>query len=259
MVLQHRELSGLVFGVSSVSIKEAVKKSYSCIIKTYYYFNTASYFKLVHICFMLQSIAVIEDDEKIRTCLVEQMRLNMDVENIIEFSNGEAAIKELSVNPVEIAMFDIQLPGIDGIECIRKLKLIHPRMQCMVLTVYDNADTVFKALRAGANSYILKSTTSERIIEAINELYSGGSPISSDIARKVIEAFQVKENGNDFFQHLSKREQEMLEQLSHGFRYKEIAEHLFISTETVRTHIRNIYEKLQVNSRVEALKKTGLI
>jgi DNA-binding NarL/FixJ family response regulator len=208
---------------------------------------------------MLKSIAVIEDDEKIRTYLVKQMRLNMSVEDIFEFGNGEAAVKELSVNPVEIALFDIQLPGIDGIECIRKLRLIHPRMQFMVLTIYDNADTIFKALRAGANSYILKSTPPERVIEAIQELYRGGSPISSEIARKVIEAFQVKENGNEYFQHLSKREQEMLEQLSHGFRYKEIADNLFVSTETVRTHIRNIYEKLQVNSRIQALKKTGLL
>jgi DNA-binding NarL/FixJ family response regulator len=208
---------------------------------------------------MLKSIAVIEDDDKIRTYLVKQMRLNMDVEDIFEFSNGEAAVKYLSVNPVEIALFDIQLPGIDGIECIRKLRLIHPRTQFMVLTVYDNADTIFKALRAGANSYILKSTPPERVIEAIHELYNGGSPISSEIARKVIDAFQVKENGNEYFQHLSKREQEMLEQLSHGFRYREIADNLFVSTETVRTHIRNIYEKLQVNSRIQALKKTGLL
>jgi len=208
---------------------------------------------------MLKSIAIIEDDDKIRTYLVKQMQLSMDVDNIVEFSNGEIALKELSANPVEIALFDIQLPGIDGIECIRKLKIIHPRMQFMVLTIYDNADTIFKALRAGANSYILKSTPPDRVIEAIYELYNGGSPISSEIARKVIDAFQVKENGNEYFQYLSKREQEMLEQLSHGFRYKEIADNLHISTETVRTHIRNIYEKLQVNSRVEALKKTGLL
>lgn len=208
---------------------------------------------------MLKSIAIIEDDEKIRTYLVNQMRLSMEVENIVEFGHGETALKELAVHPVEIALFDIQLPGIDGIECIRKLKIIHPRMQFMVLTVYDNADTIFNALRAGANSYILKSTPPERIIEAIYELYNGGSPISSEIARKVIDAFQIKENGNEYFQHLSKREQEMLEQLSHGFRYKEIADKLFVSIETVRTHIRNIYEKLQVNNRIEALRKTGLI
>lgn len=208
---------------------------------------------------MLKSIAIIEDDEKIRTYLVNQMRLSMEVENIVEFGHGETALKELVIHPVEIALFDIQLPGIDGIECIRKLKIIHPRMQFMVLTVYDNADTIFNALRAGANSYILKSTPPDRIIEAIYELYNGGSPISSEIARKVIDAFQIKENGNEYFQHLSKREQEMLEQLSHGFRYKEIADKLFVSIETVRTHIHNIYEKLQVNNRIEALKKTGLI
>jgi DNA-binding NarL/FixJ family response regulator len=118
---------------------------------------------------------------------------------------------------------------------------------------------VFDALKAGASSYILKNTVPAKIIEAIQELHHGGSPISSQIARKVIEAFQLKETRNEYFQTLSRREQEILEQLSRGFRYKEIADKFFVSVETVRTHIRNIYEKLQVNSRVEALKKTGLL
>lgn len=129
----------------------------------------------------------------------------------------------------------------------------------MILTVYDDADTIFSALKAGASSYMLKSTPPEKILEAINELYSGGSPISSQIARKVIEAFTIKEKANEYFQELSRREQEMLELLSKGFRYKEIADKLFLSVETVRTHIRNVYEKLQVNCRIEALKKTGLL
>ena len=128
-----------------------------------------------------------------------------------------------------------------------------------MLTVYDNPDIVFEALKAGAISYLLKSTPSEKIVEAIEEVYHGGSPISSQIARKVIEAFAVKQNINDYFQDLSRREQEVLEKLAKGYRYKEIADKLFVSIETVRTHIRNIYEKLQVNSRVEALKKTGLL
>lgn len=132
-------------------------------------------------------------------------------------------------------------------------------MQCMVLTVYDKPDTVFEALKAGAISYLLKSTPAAKIREAIEEVYHGGSPISSQIARKVIEAFSVKEKTNDYFQELSRREQEVLEQLSKGYRYQEIADKLFVSIETVRTHIRNIYEKLQVNTRVEALKKTGLL
>jgi DNA-binding NarL/FixJ family response regulator len=205
------------------------------------------------------SIAIVEDDSTIRHYLAEQIRLHIDVKELYEFENGETALQQLTATPVDIALFDIQLTGMSGIECMQKLKMIHPRMQMMVLTVYDNADTIFDALKAGAASYILKNTTPEKIIEAIHELHQGGSPISSQIARKVIEAFQLKEKTNDFFQALSRREQEILEQLSKGYRYKEIADKLFISTDTVRTHIRHIYEKLQVNSRVEALKKTGFL
>ena len=205
------------------------------------------------------SIAIIEDDAKVRQYLAEQIQLQIAVQQVYEFADGESALPQLTAHPVDIALFDVQLPGMSGIECIQKLKIIHPRMQMMVLTVYDNADTIFDALKAGAGSYILKNTPPEKIIEAIQELYNGGSPISSQIARKVIEAFQVKEKTNDYFQNLSRREQEILEQLSKGYRYKEIADKLFISTDTVRTHIRHIYEKLQVNSRVEALKKTGFL
>jgi DNA-binding NarL/FixJ family response regulator len=214
----------------------------------------------LHLCTMPTfSLAIIEDDEAIRRYLAEQIRLHTDVERLEEFADAESALQHLSSDPVELALFDIQLPGMSGIDCIQKLKIIHPRMQVMVLTVYDNADKVFDALKAGASSYILKNTPPEKIIEAILELYNGGSPISSQIARKVIEAFQMKEKTNDYFQQLSRREQEILEQLSRGFRYKEIADKLFVSVETVRTHIRNIYEKLHVNNRVEALKKTGLL
>jgi len=207
----------------------------------------------------IQSIAIIEDNEGIRQFLSENIRIHIDVERLEEFADAETALSQLSADPVEIALFDVQLPGMSGIECMRKLKIIHPRMQMMVLTVYDNADSIFDALKAGASSYILKNTPPEKIIEAIQELYNGGSPISSQIARKVIEAFQLRENTNEYFQTLSRREQEILEQLSRGFYYKEIADKLSISFETVRTHIRHIYEKLQVNSRVEALKKTGLL
>ena len=207
----------------------------------------------------IASIAIIEDDDEIRHYLAEQVRMHIDVERLETFADAESALQQLSVYPVELAMFDVELPGMNGIECMRRLKVIHPRMQGMMLTVYDNSDTIFEALKAGASSYILKNTAPEKIMEAVQDLYNGGSPISSQIARKVIEAFQVKQNANEIFQQLTRREQEMLEQLSKGFRYKEIADKLFISIETVRTHIRNIYEKLQVNSRIEALKKTGLI
>lgn len=208
---------------------------------------------------IIGSIAIIEDDEKIRHYLSEQIQLQVDVKNLKVYADAESALEEMTEEPVDIALFDVNLPGMSGIDCIRQLKILHPQMQMMVLTVYDNPDTIFDALKAGATSYLLKSTPAHKILEAIAEVQQGGSPISSQIARKVIEAFAVKEKTNEYFQELSKREQEILEQLSRGFQYKEIADKLFISLDTVRTHIRNIYEKLQVNNRTAALKKTGLM
>lgn len=207
----------------------------------------------------IKSIAIIEDDEKVRNFIAKQIQLFIDVEELRVFENAEAALIELAKSPVEIALFDINLPKMNGIDCIQRLKILHPKMQMMVLTVYDNNEHIFSALKAGAVSYLLKNTPSQKLIEAIEEVHKGGSTISGQIARKVIEAFAVKEKTNDYFQELSKREQEILENLSKGYRYKEIADKLFVSIETVRTHIRNIYEKLQVNSRAEALKKTGLL
>ena len=207
----------------------------------------------------INSIAIIEDDETVLHYLAEQIQLCIDVAELRVFGNAETALKELIAEPVDIALFDVNLPGMNGIDCIRKLKMVHPKTQCMVLTVYDKPDIIFEALKAGAISYLLKSTPAEKIIEAIAEVNKGGSPISSQIARKVIEAFAIKENTNEYFQNLTRREQEILENLSMGYRYKEIADKLFVSLDTVRTHVRNIYEKLQVNSRVDALKKTGLL
>jgi DNA-binding NarL/FixJ family response regulator len=207
----------------------------------------------------IRSIAIVEDDEKVRNYLAEEIHLQIDVEELRVFANAETALKELSANPADIGLFDIQLPVMNGIECIRRLKILHPGMQMMVLTVYDNPDNIFNALKAGATGYLLKTTPPSKIIDAISDVYHGGSPISSQIARKVIEAFALIGKTNEYFQQLSRREQEILEELSKGLRYKEIADKLFVSLETVRTHIRNIYEKLQVNSREEALKKTGLL
>ena len=207
----------------------------------------------------VDSISIVEDDEKVRRSLADQIQRHMQVTDLRVFADAETALCELTANPVEIGLFDINLPGMSGIDCIQRLKIIHPKMQMMVLTVYDNTDSIFQALEAGATGYLLKSTPPEKVVEAIRELYEGGSPISSQIARKVLEAFATKGKANKYFQDLSRREQEILEQLRKGFRYKEIADQLFLSIDTVRTHTRNIYEKLQVNSRVEALKKTGFL
>ena len=142
----------------------------------------------------INSIAIIEDDETVLHYLAEQIQLCIDVAELRVFGNAETALKELIAEPVDIALFDVNLPGMNGIDCIRKLKMVHPKTQCMVLTVYDKPDIIFEALKAGAISYLLKSTPAEKIIEAIAEVNKGGSPISSQIARKVIEAFAIKKN-----------------------------------------------------------------
>lgn len=207
----------------------------------------------------IESLAIIEDDNRIRDYLADQIKQHINITRIETFDNAESALDSLTVNPVSVALFDVQLPGMTGIECIKRLKVIHPKIEMMVLTVYDDAETIFNALKAGATSYLLKSTPPNKVAEAIEEVCQGGSPISSQIARKVIDAFASREKTKKYFQELSRREQEILEHLSKGFRYKEIADKLFLSVDTVRTHVRNIYEKLQVNSRIEALKKTGFI
>lgn len=206
------------------------------------------------------SLAIIEDNDKIRNYLFQLLLDAFPEAEVSAYANGEDAFNALKDDPVEMVLFDIELPGMSGIECMYKLKAIHLHMQCMMLTVFDDAENIFKAIKAGANSYMLKNTPPAKIVEAINDLQNGGSPMSSQIARKVIEAFQQTDNiKNPSYHLLSRREQEIVQVLAKGFRYKEIADQLFLSQETIRTHIRNIYEKQQVNSRVEALKKIGLL
>ncbi|MBC7890417.1 MAG: response regulator transcription factor [Ferruginibacter sp.] len=206
------------------------------------------------------SLAIIEDNDKIRNYLFQLIGDAFPETEVTAYPDGEAAFEALKDEPVDMVLFDIELPGISGIECMYKLKAIHLQMQCMMLTVFDDVENIFKAIKAGATSYMLKNTPPLKIIEAITDLRNGGSPMSSQIARKVIEAFQQTGNSkNQSYHSLSRREQEIIRVLAKGFRYKEIADQLYLSQETIRTHIRNIYEKLQVNSRSEALKKAGLI
>ncbi len=208
----------------------------------------------------LSSLAVIEDNKTIREYLYPLICTAFPETDVMVFATAEDALQVLINDPVDMVLFDIELPGMSGIECMYKLKSVHRQMQCMMLTVFDDAENIFKAIKAGATGYILKNTSPEKIFEAITDLYNGGSPMSSQIARKVIEAFQQTDNSkNESYHSLSRREQEIIQILAQGYRYKEIADQLFLSQETIRTHIRNIYEKLHVNSRWEALKKTGII
>lgn len=207
-------------------------------------------------------IVIIEDDEKIRNYLAALIAGSGEFDLQATFATAEEAILYFENNmgdDVELVLTDIQLPGKSGIEFIAWLKPIRPYIQFMILSAYDDADRIFKALKAGATGYILKSTEAARLIEALHDLRKGGSPMSNEVARKVVNAFKQDIDYKDAKEQLSGREKEVLQQLAKGFSYKDIAEKLFISVETVRTHIRNIYEKLQAGSRNEALRKAGLL
>ncbi|GAA4320007.1 response regulator transcription factor [Flaviaesturariibacter amylovorans] len=207
------------------------------------------------------SLVIIEDDEAIRNYLTALIAGSGSFNLAGTFPSAEAArtfFTEGLGDGVELVLTDIQLPGMSGIDFIAWLKPLRPELQFMVLSVYDDADRVFKALKAGASGYVLKNTPAARLIDALQDLQRGGSPMSSQIARKVVMAFQEDFTYVDPQASLTLREKEVLEHLSRGFSYKEIAAGLFISIETVRTHIRNIYEKLHAGNRSEALRKAGL-
>lgn len=204
-------------------------------------------------------VAILEDEGSIRESLEDLLTGHDDIDLVGVFANGELALKTLLEAPVDVALCDINLPGMSGIEVIAQLKGKYPELQCVVLSAYEDTDHIFKALRAGATGYILKAQQLEQVISAIKDVHAGGSPMSSGIARKVVMEFGNQKTTEVKCEELSRRENEILELLAKGFRYKEIAAKLFVSTETIRTHIHNIYVKLQVNSRQEALRKAGIV
>jgi DNA-binding NarL/FixJ family response regulator len=200
------------------------------------------------------SIAIIEDDKVIRESLKNLIEATEGFECAGAFADAEAGLKFLTDDPADIVLMDIHLPVMDGIECVRRLKSIHPEMQFIMCTVFQDDDSVFNALKAGATGYILKKDYSGKIIDAIRELRDGGSPMTPQIARRVLESFK-RPAVNDDIHLLTKREAEMLNLLVKGLRYKEIADKLFLSTATVRKHIYNVYQKLHVQSRTDAINK----
>lgn len=208
------------------------------------------------------SVCIVEDNQDIRHALEQILSLSPGFELAGSFSSGEEALLGIPLARPQVVMMDIQLGGIDGIECVRILKVRCPEILFMMCTVYEDDTKIFEALRAGANGYVLKKTTPDKLLEAVRELFNGGSPMSSQIARKVVAAFQGKHQGgadiledNGRLDSLSNREFEILEMLAKGMIYKEIALSLYISAETVRKHVYHIYEKLHVGNRVEAINK----
>jgi len=202
-------------------------------------------------------VCIVDDNNDIRSALEEIIRLADGYKLLASFSSGEEALKKIPVFHPDVVLMDINLGGMSGIECVRRLKPEHPEILYMMCTVYEEDEKIFEALSAGANGYILKKTTPPKLLDAIRELNEGGAPMSSQIARKVVTAFQAKpvSTESSSISVLSNREKEILELLSKGMLYKEIAAQLFISQETVRKHVYHIYEKLHVNNRVEAVNK----
>lgn len=201
------------------------------------------------------SLVIVEDLAEVREGLKQFISLNPEFTILDTFQTAEEAMHELPrLNP-DIVIMDINLPSMSGIECIRQIKKKTPRTQFMMFTVYENDEKVFEALKAGASGYLLKNTGLLQLIEALKELYNGGSPMSANIARKLVTLFREEHTEAEPTTGLSKRENEILQLLSKGLLYKEIADQLSISTGTVRQHIHKIYEKLHVQNRTEALNK----
>jgi DNA-binding NarL/FixJ family response regulator len=201
------------------------------------------------------NVAIVEDEDEVREGLALLINGSEGFRCVLTYARAESALPGILENRPDVVLMDINLPGMSGIECMRKLKVRQPDLPIMMLTVYDDDEKIFESLTSGASGYLLKTTRPIKLLEAIQELHGGGSPMSSRIARRVVQTFQTMGPSAKETENLSKREHEVLSYLAKGYRYREIAETLFISIETVRTHLRNIYEKLHVRSRGEAVLK----
>jgi DNA-binding NarL/FixJ family response regulator len=199
-------------------------------------------------------VSIVEDLEEVREGLAELIQSDKELLMVGSFKDAESALGNLSDLQADVVVMDINLPGMSGIDCIKSLKGKCPDTQFMMFTVYENDEKVVQALRAGATGYLLKRTEPKKILESIKELNQGGSPMSSNIARKLLTIF-VHEKAVAKKEILSDRENEVLQLLADGLLYKEIADRLHIGHGTVRQHIHNIYEKLHVSNRTEAVNK----
>ena len=200
-------------------------------------------------------VAIVEDSREVREGLAYLLNASRDYECVAAFSNGEEAIRHASLLESCIVLMDIGLPGISGIDCIRQLKLQLQNVEIMVLTVFEDDEKIFASIESGATGYLVKSTPPAKILEAITDLNNGGSPMSNQIARRVVESVKSKNDPPAPLGQLTDREQVVIENLARGYLYKEIADRLDISIHTVRSHVHNIYEKLHVSNRTEALRR----
>ena len=200
-------------------------------------------------------IAIVDDNKKLRESITTFVGGTPGLKCVSAYGSAAEALQHLPNDKPDVVLMDINMPGMDGIECVARLKSQTPEMQIVMLTVYEDTDKIFRALAAGANGYLLKRASPSQILEAIRDVHAGGSAMSSSIARKVVASFQRAAPVTPARTHLSPREQEVLDGLSRGLTYHAIADELGIGVETIRTHIKRIYEKLHVQSRTEAVAK----
>jgi DNA-binding NarL/FixJ family response regulator len=202
-------------------------------------------------------VSFVEDDARARRIFADWLSHAADLQLVSRFADAESAIAALPREAPDVVLMDINLPGQSGIDCVRQLKPLLPATQFLMLTVYEDADRIFEALSAGAAGYLLKHTPREDLLAGIRQVHEGGSPMSGPIARKVVQVFHQRPADPSQGAALSDREAEVLELLSRGYLYKEIADTLGVSFATVTTYGRRIYEKLHVHSRAEAAAKFG--
>lgn len=201
-------------------------------------------------------VVIVDDDEEIRAGLGALIRRAPNMKLMGDYANAEIALKEIPRHTPDVVIMDINLPGMKGYECVRQLKAVKPEVQFLMLTVYEDSDSLFNSLKAGASGYLLKRTASAKLLEAIRDVHAGGAPMTPQLARRVVQFFSTPADGGaSSLSDLTPGEREFLSQLANGYAYKEIADRMKISIDTVRSYVRTVYEKLHVHSRTEAVVK----
>jgi DNA-binding NarL/FixJ family response regulator len=201
------------------------------------------------------SVSIVDDEKKLCESIAAFLNGSPGFRCVSIYGSAETALQRLPADQPDVVLMDINMAGMNGIECARRLKALNSRIQILMLTVYDDTDQIFKALAAGATGYLLKRHDPEELLQAIRDVQDGGSPMSNSIARKVVASFQKADLIGEKENQLSAREQAVLDCLARGLPYKQIGDELGISINTIRTHLRHIYEKLHVQSRTEAVAK----
>jgi len=206
---------------------------------------------------MAVKVSIVDDDEGIRSSLASLIQRAATLELLGEYSNAEAAVREIPTRTPDVVLMDINLPGMNGVECVRRLKSSLPQLQVLMLTAYEDSESLFNSFRAGASGYLLKRTASTRLLEAIHEVNDGGSPLTPQLARRVVQFFNAPPQDPEAAKvaQLTTNERAFLSQLANGYTYKEIADGMKLSIDSVRNYVRTVYEKLHVHSRTEAVVK----